>query len=137
MMMKATTTTTTPRTKARARNAVIPLALLVLAGLLPSCSSTPQSTRADAGPVPGSSQYGSLAPVREMADFRALRHALPGQSMHEVVDRLGSPSRVTSFGGGESWRYADAAYDRETKRPVNELTVWFEDGIVDEVRASF
>jgi hypothetical protein len=84
-----------------------------------------------------SSLQGSLAPVHRLADFRKIQDSLQGKTMSRVVAKLGSPAEVQDFGGSESWQYNNVAFDPVTKRPVRELTVWFEAGTVDDIRASF
>jgi hypothetical protein len=57
--------------------------------------------------------------------------------MAQVKAKLGRPERVETFGRTESWAYANAAYDSASSRMVREMTVWFENGVVDETRASY
>ena len=57
--------------------------------------------------------------------------------MKRGVDKLGSQAEVQDFGDSESWQYNNIAFDSATRRPVRELTVWFENGTVDDMRASF
>jgi hypothetical protein len=84
-----------------------------------------------------SSQYGNLPPVHKLKNFRALQDTLGNKSMTEVASMLGNPSQVENFGDSESWQYPNIAYDSTTQRLVRDMTVWFENGKVDDIRASF
>jgi hypothetical protein len=101
--------------------------------MLTSCSSAGQAASAESS----SSYYGTLPPVQKLKDFRSLQDTLDDKSMSEVSRLLGSPAEVENFGDSESWRYSNVAYDSTTHRMVRDMTVWFENGNVDDIRASF
>jgi hypothetical protein len=62
---------------------------------------------------------------------------LHGSSMQQVVSLLGRPAQVYKTGDRESWDYQDVAYDSVTNRTVERLNLWFINGVVDDVQASF
>jgi hypothetical protein len=103
--------------------------------MLVSCSSAGQAVSAESSTP--SSYYGTLPPVQKLKSFRNLKGTLEDKSMTDVSRLLGSPAQVKSFGDSESWRYSNLAYDSTTHRVVRDMTVWFENGKVDDIRASF
>ena len=117
----------------------------VLAGViaaLPSCSATGYVSKGTAlggtqGGADAASGSAGATPARRQSNYRELRKSLPGQSMSQVASRLGQPDSVASFTSSESWQYDDRAFDPISKRTVERLTVWFEKGVVEDVRASF
>ncbi len=82
-------------------------------------------------------RYGKLLPARPAHDFRKLRADLKGQPASAVVARLGKPGRVYSTGSSDSWDYANIAYDPVSGRTVRNLEIWFRNGMVEYMKASF
>ena len=57
--------------------------------------------------------------------------------MSTVSAVLGKPAKVYTSGSSESWDYADAAFDPDSGRTVRNLTIWFHDGVVAYLSASY
>jgi hypothetical protein len=82
-------------------------------------------------------RYGSLLPKRPSHDFRKLRTQLKGKPMSAVTAMLGKPAKVFTSGSSESWDYANAAYDSVSGSTVRKLEIWFRNGVVEYMNASF
>jgi hypothetical protein len=82
-------------------------------------------------------RYGKLLPAKPKHDFRNLRADLTGKRMRDVTARLGKPAKVFASGASESWDYLDVAYDSASGRTVRRLEVWFKNGTVAYMNASF
>ncbi len=106
-----------------------PLAIFLAATLviLPACQNRdrPEETSR------------TQAETRPTVDIRSVRETVPGQSMPQVLTRLGKPTRVFTVDGRESWEYRNAAWDPVTKRTVTFVEVLFRDRRVESVNFSY
>ncbi len=82
-------------------------------------------------------RYGRLLPARPAHDFRKLREQLKGKPGTAVVALLGKPAKVYSLGSTEAWDYPNAAYDPVSGRTVRKLEIWFRNGTVAYMNATF
>jgi hypothetical protein len=82
-------------------------------------------------------RYGKLLPSRPAHDFRKLQVQLKGKPANTVAALLGKPAKVYSMGATESWDYANIAFDPVSGRTVRNLEIWFRDGLVAYMNASY
>jgi hypothetical protein len=106
-----------------------------VAGFMAACGTggrTGPGDTASAGHRPA-----AIPPATPRLEFRKLHAQLPGKSIQEVARIMGLPSNVHVSGSSESWDYLDAAWDPVSRRPVRRITVWFKNGVVDELYAAW